>query len=493
MNKIIHNDDQDQLLSSLGVLSTFFGPGEMVKSASMPFESTFSRAELDSFRPDKDHFMAHYITMGAQEAYGWNRNGDGFPNDALIEHHPTFEKYARYYREHANNDEKLAIGHVKAARYSPSMMRGEIVVWGDIKKAAKEYEMAKAGKAQSCSMSCSIPHDFCSCCKKASRTPREYCTHLKEKLLQYLPEYQKYAFMINKQPKFKDISAVEKPADRIAHFLEYMFGEGPEMAKAASSNRIITGAEWATFYGMPEDEDISRYFLCGQKGALLEKLAAEEAWLEKTLHNKEASSNMKLDFVRSSIPYLQDGDLADEDLEAIRYVRPGTLFSELSKRSAILPIRSFMAYISGQKLNELDPVLVKQACCCMPGMFQKLMAQGCGASEMLGMFDGSDSLSAACDSANGDIIQKIMDKADQKFGISVPQMQGRVVSMSANKCASELTTPKQTGEVGPEAELIAEMYALYKVSALADMQVNEDQFDEKKSVLCAASNFLVYA
>jgi hypothetical protein len=106
----------------------------------------------------------------------------------------------------------------------------ELIVHGNKEKAAKEYEMAKAGKALSFSMSCRVPYDICNCCEKKASSPANYCDHLKHNMLQYMPEFKKYAFAINDKPKFFDISAVEKPADRIAHYLDYAFPAGEKSA-----------------------------------------------------------------------------------------------------------------------------------------------------------------------------------------------------------------------------------------------------------------------
>jgi hypothetical protein len=73
--------------------------------------------EIADLRPEPGHSFIHLITMGAQEAYGFNRNGDGFPEkrgsfrlgngrleklaDGLMGFHDaTFMKYGHVFKHH---------------------------------------------------------------------------------------------------------------------------------------------------------------------------------------------------------------------------------------------------------------------------------------------------------------------------------------------------------------------------------------------------------
>ena len=46
----------------------------------------------------------HMIAIGSTEAYGPNRNGDGFKEATCRKHHSSFVKHARWYRNHKNKD-----------------------------------------------------------------------------------------------------------------------------------------------------------------------------------------------------------------------------------------------------------------------------------------------------------------------------------------------------------------------------------------------------
>ena len=83
-------------------------------------------------------------------------------------------------------------------------------------------------------MSARVKSDICSCCGNEAKTSKNYCGHLKQAMGQYIPEFKKFAYAINVRPTFFDISDVANPADRIAHHLQYMFADSPELSKSAS-------------------------------------------------------------------------------------------------------------------------------------------------------------------------------------------------------------------------------------------------------------------
>ena len=95
--------------------------------------------ELSAIRPEKGHSFIHAISMGCMEAYGANRNGDGFNektakyelpepekgrskkltlDGGLTQNHKTFTKYAKVYKDHVNKDPELASGDIVAENSS---------------------------------------------------------------------------------------------------------------------------------------------------------------------------------------------------------------------------------------------------------------------------------------------------------------------------------------------------------------------------------------
>lgn len=173
MEKIHYQDDQNDVIKTAGYRFQFFdGDSAVTKSAS----EAISRKNADAWKPDSRHFGLHVIAMGSEESVGPNRNGDGWPAQALRDYHPTFTKCGCFFREHKNRCQKTeGIGTIKMAAYNEPMSRVELVIWGDKRKAEEEYEMAKAGKELSFSMSARMPYDRCKICDQKSRRQSDYC------------------------------------------------------------------------------------------------------------------------------------------------------------------------------------------------------------------------------------------------------------------------------------------------------------------------------
>ena len=485
MNKIHYQTDQEDLFRLCeGQMFTLYD--DKVKSAA---SDTFTRDMLNQYAPDKDHFMLHVVAMGDQETYGPNKNGDGFPKEALEKFHPTFVSDGCFFREHRNRcQETQGIGTIKASAYNPKMRRVELIVHGNKEKAAKEYEMAKSGKALSFSMSCRVPYDICSCCEKKASSPKNYCEHLKHNMLQYLPEFKKYAFAINDKPKFFDISAVAKPADRIAHYLDYAF---PEQEKRASFNDVITGTQWAEFEGVSlPGKDV---VWDAEQSKMLEKLASNEDYIYNILTTKSAHSDPKAHFVKNVVPNAFGEELQNTDLELLRKLQVGTMCRELAKRASILPFISFTAYATGRTIEETkeDPI-TKRACDMLPGIFKKLMSSGCGA-ELGDLFNSSSDYSCSHDSANDDQVQQLMDMAEKKFSIKAEPVRNRVMTIMIIKGASEIKEPsriKLTDNFENRALALAETYGLYKLSALKDIKaIHGNDIDDAQYLLAVGQNF----
>ena len=90
---------------------------------------------------------------------------------------------------------------------------------------------------------------------------------------QYIPKF-------NVRPTFFDISDVANPADRIAHHLQYMFADSPELSKSASAEFPFSDmlAERA---GVMLPDDMDTVLGCMDRSSMksLEKLASAESYL----------------------------------------------------------------------------------------------------------------------------------------------------------------------------------------------------------------------
>lgn len=218
-------------LSSRGLVGN--DRADFIKRASVSFLT-----ELDQLKIAEDEVPVHLIALGATEMYGPNRNGDGFKVAACRKYHPTFTKFAKFYRNHRN---KPAEGHpnygqVKLSAFNEDMGRVELIVLlnASEKAAARnggliadtELEKLANGEDLSVSMAARVPLDVCSYCKNSARTRADYCTSEKcaaggcrDKLAQLVKVAGDlhHLHVDNPDPAWFDISRVYRPADRIAY------------------------------------------------------------------------------------------------------------------------------------------------------------------------------------------------------------------------------------------------------------------------------------
>ncbi len=182
--------------------------------------------------------------LGAQEYWGSNVNGDGFPEAALVHSpdswlekplkemqeigkkweygYPTFMN-AYPYKHHVNKDPSRAFGHVVLAVWNPKMHRVELVIFLDkelCKKHGAEdvFSRIENGEFPDVSMGCKVPYDRCSICGHKSKTTKDYCDDAKYRMNNILPDGRKVC-VINDFPRFFDISFVFIGADKSAKML----------------------------------------------------------------------------------------------------------------------------------------------------------------------------------------------------------------------------------------------------------------------------------
>ncbi len=453
MEKIHYQDDHAAVIKSAGYRFQFFdGNDRMTKSAS----EAISRDVLQQWKPDSRHFGMHVIAMGSEESVGPNRNGDGWPAAALERDHGTFTKFGCFFREHLNRCQKTqGIGQIKHAAYNKPMSRVELILWGDKEKAEEEYEMAKAGKELSFSMSARMPYDRCSICDKKSRKQADYCTHLKRHMLQYIPELKKYAFARNMDDlKFFDISKVANRADRVATYLRYQFGD--DMAKAAAfGERVITGADWANMeYQGGLGLDLGSLCLFTPwEDATLAKLAAAEDQLR-------AADPATTVAIRAAGP----SGIPQSAILAFSRVDLPAVGGELAKRAMILDFRSFAALVSGLDVDALnnDASFHKAAAAGLPTLFSAMSAQGgcdCGAA---GAMVAPDEFGCAL-SGEKDLIDNMITEVGDNLGMESGRLAARAVGCM-DKAAS---APKPTTGSGDEVFYgrVVQAYGYYVVKA----------------------------
>ena len=207
----------------------------------------------------------HGIALGCTEHWGPNRNGDGFRRDVCRERHGTFTKFARWYRNHKNQDPSKSYGVIKASFFNEPMSRVELLIaLNGTKEAAarngglvadKELERIERGEDIPTSMSCSVSHDVCGSCLNKAASREFYCDEdtcvgphgekrggCKNNLAKVADDgYQNH--VDNPDPTFFDFSGVVRNADRIS------FASPADYVKAASEG-ILGGAEQAEQYAL---------------------------------------------------------------------------------------------------------------------------------------------------------------------------------------------------------------------------------------------------
>lgn len=469
MRKTIYQNDQEQLVEACGGLLTQLIDSQgrtLVKEAT---SNSFTPAELEALRPDDNHFMAHAIAMGSTEAYGFNRNADGFSKEALERYHPTFVSHGHLYREHRNRDPKTqGLGLLKAAKFNEPMQRVEIILHADKEKCASEYEAAKNGKSLSFSMSCRVPYDRCNVCNHMAKRAADYCDHMTFSPGQYLPMMKKYAFVHNDHPTFFDLSFVGRPADRIAHFLEFRFGDD-EMRKAASADMVIRGVDWADYEGLSIPDAVDAIPLDGRQMSALKKLAAAEEFLETRRDSifREFSTEADVVFAKmASVAMSLDDEFTDSQLDSMRKAEPATLFRALAKKAAVMNFPSFVAYVTGKPMADVRALPeVKSACCGGLGKMMRSVMEdvlGEGGSPVGDLFGSCGMDQADADPAGGEI-ERVLSNADKIFGCKQEVLEPRAMRVASIR--------KVASDVKPQAvdHSLLHSYGIYKASAMADI------------------------
>lgn len=241
MRKIIELDD-------------YFPTGEVTAQVILPWNngrgvdttriSKHASVALDYIKnvaPEPGKTALLLLALGAEETYGPNRNGDGFPEhpvaargkvasmgrrwfvppgEELTHHYASFETNpAHAFKHHANRDPAKASGVVKKAFWNPRMHRVELLTLVDNDKDPEWVKRASDGEFVPVSMGCRIKRDVCARCGNEAPTRADYCDHVKFAMNQ-VDENGFKDYVHNPSPDFFDISRVFRPADRIGYTLK---------------------------------------------------------------------------------------------------------------------------------------------------------------------------------------------------------------------------------------------------------------------------------
>ena len=440
---------------------------------------------LDSVKFAKDEVPMHLIAVGASEAYGPNRNGDGFKEATCKGYHDTFVKFARKYRNHKNKDPKISYGTVKLSAYNPEMRRIELLVALNGDKTAadrnggfvadREIEKLARGEDIPVSMACRVPYDICSGCGHQARTRDEYCTSrmckvggCKENLTRLVKVGNDvhHVHVDNPYPSFFDISHVFRPADRIAYGgkADYItkaaeemgyFGEGG--AKFASDMEIV--APLAVILS----QDV---FLPGEWAPYM----AEQMKLAHGLDTLEKNASLQPDaqvrraFTLDMQPEL---NLDDFGLQSKFAEDVAAGLGALASQKIVLSLRDFARMT---KRAEITDYAVQ----CLPGVIGRMIDDG-SLERRLGQnkYAPAEKLASAKVRSNAARVKSAhsLDVGDVRDRVIRSTIRGLPVPDSKNGYWNE----KKASD-SPLAEELARDYACYKVAALRHIARNDDQF-----------------
>jgi len=488
MIKTIFSDSQDglrgmeKLSASMSVIET----SRQIKQASCGM----AREMLDSIKPDRDHVLIHLVAMGEHERYGFNRNGDTFDKLSCQTYHHTFVKNACYYREHANTDPEKRIGDVKASCHNDELGRIELGIWAKKASAPDIIESIMAGESRSYSMACKVAYDISSITEKRQPTVYEYDEYCRDRMTQWIPEHEKYAFVYNPHPNFFDISDVSNPADRIAHHLKYEFDKAAGSILDAQGNRAaIPSAKFASLFTR---EDVTPAMLPFGLNVILVKLAEAEAYVNKVTHlqNELGAVSSKLAFVKDACTKASKGELSDEALTEFRKMKPNEFFETMAKHATVLPFLSFCSYMDGASIaTTAAKPEVKAAAMTINTMFAGMVEDPMADMLDTFLFDGP----VEDDMASKKEVRSFVEMAEREFGITPQVISQRTMKFAFTGSPDQVKLATET-TVSPEVEvkgkILQKAYGLYKIAAISRMQelFSANFVDEPQYLLLSSQN-----
>lgn len=241
MKKIIELDDHFATGEPTVQSVLVWNHGRSVDTSRITKYASEALDYIKAVAPEPGRTQLLLNALGAEETYGPNRNGDGFPEypvpargkvasvdqpwfvapgEELTAHYASFEKNpAHVFQNHVNRDKTKASGVVKKAFWNPRMHRVELLVSVDNAKDPEWAKRAADGELSAVSMGCRIKHDVCARCGNKAPTRADYCDHVKFGMNQ-LDDRGFKNYVHNPSPDFFDISRVFRPADRTGYTLK---------------------------------------------------------------------------------------------------------------------------------------------------------------------------------------------------------------------------------------------------------------------------------
>lgn len=458
-------------VSSRGLMGS--DRAEFLKTASHAF-----LPQLDNVKFAKDEVPVHLIALGSSEAYGPNRNGDGFKEATCREHHDTFVKFAKFFRNHKNKAEKgdPFFGVVKASAYNEDMRRVELLCGLNAEKSAadrnggfvadSELEKLARGEDLPVSMACRVANDVCSFCKHAARNRDEYCTSEKcaaggcrtnlTRLVKVGGDLH-HLHVDNPNPTWFDISRVFRPADRIAY--------------GAKADYLTKSAEDSTWFELQDYVKAANHS-SAPIDVILYQTGHHGFWSEKY------ASQVKLGYALASLE--QEGKRLSEDINLYRQVvtppfpvekmasfgsdECDTQLSALADRAIILNLRDY-ARLSGNEAH------IKSASNILPSIYTFMTED--------------ESLPLRVESGACSFLEKTSNESSRTLAAVTYAEHSLHKEASSDRgflscirehSAPELVSFEKSASVNEEATKLAKDYAMYKLASLWRIAATDANF-----------------
>lgn len=425
--------------------------------------SGFLKRASHSFVDALDHIPlhegerpVHVLAFGATERFGCNRKGDGFEEEVCRKYHPTFHKFARYYRDHASKDPLKNYGRVLADCFNEDMKRVELLVAlnGNEKAASAnsglvadiEQELLDSGVGFSTSMGCKVPWDQCSGCHHRAITTDDYCHGsmckyggLKTNIGKTFEDgHQLHAR--NLEPLFHDISGVFRGADRTSYALDYL-------SKTASVDSTLE--EPPAWYFVENVSDV-----VARQRDILRSLAAMEQTLPLSWAGDAAMTK------RASIPGVPFAATAQGRRD---------VWTALAENRNHLPLSNWLQVACGDSPEVA--ARAKSAQAALPGIYSRL-SQDPRILEKL-----TANIYTAADRVPSPTLRNWSTKLAADFSLDAPLVRQRaqraVIFGSVPSFQQELNRLK-TASVTADDRAIAEQYALYTLGFLESTRRSGD-------------------
>lgn len=428
---------------------------EFLKTASVALAN-----KIDNIKIAKDEEPVHIIALGAYEAYGPNRNGDAFDERNCRDHHDTFTKHARYYRNHKN---KPHLGHphygiVKASAYNEQMKWVELLALLNAQKSAtdrnggliadRELEKLARGENIPTSMACMVHHDVCGWCGKQSRNPSEYCTKescaaggCRDNLAKLVKvgNIIHHVHVKNPNPRWFDISSVSHNADRIS------FAGSADWMKSAEDNGGFLGVggfETATRLGLEPPTRFTKVASTHDRRRLEEQL-------------KVATLVARVEDLRTELPNVLVNSVFIMGRQPVEYlpdenIKRAEAYSELARRGVVLSPYAFLCLECGSPA--MEPYMKEK----LAGLTRRMLLDG-GMEDILA--------NAAFDTVESSYATKLWARkyADHKITGDLTHLVQKAAMVSANESFYSADVDQDV------VEEYARNYCAYKVAALHEI------------------------